>query len=127
MTLTEIYTKEYLEKIFYYCLKKTHSEEDANELAADISCEIITAFKLRPEPKNLDSWIWKVASNRYKRWAKQKWFSPEQVDIDDIYDSIPDNESVEDAAVLSESMALMRRELAFIRSDYRNYPCSALF
>lgn len=120
MTLTEIYTKEYLEKIFYYCLKKTHSEEDANELAADISCEIITAFKLRPEPKNLDSWIWKVASNRYKRWAKQKWFSPEQVDIDDIYDSIPDNESVEDAAVLSESMALMRRELAFIRSDYRN-------
>ncbi len=120
MTLTEIYTTQYLEKIFYYCLKKTHNEEDANELAADISCEIITALSTRPQPDNLESWIWKVASNRYKRWAKQKWFSPEQVDIDELYDTIPDNTSVEDAAVLSENIALMRRELAFIRSDYRN-------
>lgn len=122
MTYAETYAEEYLGKIFYYCLKKTGNEDDAGDLASDISCEILTSLHRGTVPEKFDSWVWKIASNRFKRWAKEKWYGPESdhADLADFADILPDSTDIEESLVLSEDMGLMRRELAFIRSDYRN-------
>lgn len=129
MTYAETYAEEYLGKIFYYCLKKTGNEDDAGDLASDISCEILSSLHRGTVPEKFDSWVWKIASNRFKRWAKEKWYGPESdhADLADFADILPDSTDIEESLVLSEDMGLMRRELAFIRSDYRNVLISHYF
>lgn len=123
MTLAEYYCAEYLGKIFYYCLKKTGNEDDAGDLSSDISCAVLTALHNGTEPQSFENWVWKIASNRFRRWAKQHWYAPESdyAEIGEIAGALADTETdVEESLVLSEDLGLMRRELAFIRSDYRN-------
>ncbi len=121
MTLSEIYCAEYLEKIFYYALKKTGNETDAGDLTSDISYEILKSLHKGTEPDNFSGWVWKIAANVYGRWAKKRWYSADSdaVDLDSMTDLLADDENTENALVLAEDLALMRRELAFIRSDYR--------
>ena len=121
MTLSETYCAEYLEKIFYYALKKTGNEADAGDLASDISYEILKSLSRGTQPVSFSGWVWKIAANVYGRWAKKRWYSAESdaADIDAIAELLADEENLENALVLQEDMMLMRRELAFIRSDYR--------
>jgi len=122
VTFTEEYCEKYLEKVFYFSLRKTGSERDAEELASDISYEIIAALRRGIEPNSFQAWVWKIARNRYLKWAKAKYYSPISAvqDIDELADLLPDKSDIEKDLVLSEDLSLMRRELAFIRSDYRN-------
>ncbi|MBQ3177370.1 MAG: sigma-70 family RNA polymerase sigma factor, partial [Clostridia bacterium] len=71
---------------------------------------------------SFSGWVWKIAANVYGRWAKKRWYSAESdaADIDAITELLADEENLENALVLQEDMMLMRRELAFIRSDYRS-------
>lgn len=122
MSYVKEYCDNYLGKIFYFALKKTGNEHDANELASNISFEILSALSKGTEPKSLDAWIWTVAKNQYARFAKNRYYSPLN-DAEDIaeWEILTDETpSPEETAVLSEELALIRRELAFIRSDLRN-------
>ena len=63
-----------------------------------------------------------IAKNQYAKWAKERYFSPEadSVDLTDVQDVLQSGDNPERDVILSEDMSLLRRELAFIRSDYRN-------
>ena len=121
MNYTEQYAKEYLGKIFYFCLKKTGNEQHAEELASDISYEILAALARGNKPAVFSHWVWAVAKNVYAKWAKKKYYAPdaENEDIDEMEYMLESEEDVESALLLSEDLKLVRRELAFIRSDYR--------
>ena len=116
------FSESYVEKIFYFCLKKTGNPNDADDLTQDIVFQIIMALNKGTIPNNFSAWVWQIARNRYSVWAKEKHNQSESVTGVDIYDcEIEDaNESVSDELIHSEQMALLRRELAFIKSDYRN-------
>ncbi len=114
MNYTEIFAQEYFGKIFYFCLKKTGNEQDAEELASDIGYEVISSLKKGASPERFSAWVWAVANNVWAKWAKKKYYSggvseePEK--------SADDAES---EFLLAEDLRLLRRELAFVRSDYR--------
>lgn len=116
------FSENYVEKIFYFCLKKTGNPNDADDLTQDIAFQIIMALNKGTIPNNFSAWIWQIARNRYSVWAKEKHNRNESVTDTDVYDcEIEDaNESISDELIHSEQMALLRRELAFIKSDYRN-------
>ncbi len=122
MSCIKEYCEKYLEKVFYFALKKTGNEHDANELASNISYEIISALNRGIAPNSMDAWIWAVANNQYARFAKTRYYSPlgnteDITEWETLADGTP---SPEETAVLSEEIFLIRRELAFIRSDLRN-------
>ncbi|MBQ3955605.1 MAG: sigma-70 family RNA polymerase sigma factor, partial [Clostridia bacterium] len=121
MTAAERYAAEYLEKIFYFALKKTGNPDDADDLASEISESVLRGLAGKTVPENLDAWIWTVARNRWKRYAKRRYYGPEsdRADIEEIAELVPDGEDMEASYVLSEDLGLLRRELAFIRRDYR--------
>lgn len=120
MSNIDIYTNEYLGKIFYFCLKKTGNEQEAADLSGEINLEVVQAFVRGKNPEDPAAWIWAVARNRWAKWAAKKYYhAPEQVDIRDYEEALPSEESVEEDIILSEELALVRRGLAFIRSDYR--------
>ena len=115
------YCGEYLSKLFYFCLKKTGSPTEAEDLSSDISLQIIAALKKGTVPENFSAWIFRIAKNRYRLWAIAKHRASELFDPDAETDSVPDDtRGVEDGLLLGEDIKLLRRELAFISSDYRN-------
>ena len=119
MNLIEAYCTEYLDKIFYYSLKRTGDEQSAGELASDISCAVIASLRRGTVPENFSAWVWKIAANQYGRFAKAHWYSESMLDLDALAEVIPDNTDPEDDFILASDLALMRRELALIRTDYR--------
>ena len=42
--LAEEYAREYMGKIFYYCLRKTGDSHEAEDLASDITFQILTTL-----------------------------------------------------------------------------------
>ena len=116
------FAENYMEKLFYFCLKKTGSNTEAEDLTQDVALQIITALDKGTIPTSFSAWVWQIARNRYSVWAKEKHNRNESVTSSDISDyEIEDaSENILDEMIHTEQMALLRRELAFIKSDYRN-------
>lgn len=120
--LAEDYTKNYVGKIFYFCLRKTGSEAEAEDLTSDISLNILSALGKGAAPENFPAWVWRIVRNRYSAWAERKHFTREAMSDADIGEhDIRSDESIEERFIEKEQLALLRRELAFISRDYREY------
>ena len=119
--LLDEFAKNYFEKLFYFCLKKTGDSFEAEELVADITLNIVTAIQKGTIPVNFSAWVWQIARNRYSHWADSKRKRRESdsgADISEL-ELADEKMSVEDEFVQNEDLALMRRELAFVASAYR--------
>ena len=117
----ERFAEDYLGKLFYFALKKTGNESDADDLTEDIAEAVLSGLSRGGDPENFDAWVWAVARNRWKRWAKRKYYGPDGsfADVDGMEAVLSDGEDMEASFVLSEDLMTLRRELAFIRRDYR--------
>lgn len=116
------FAETYMEKLFYFCLKKTGSSTEAEDLTQDIALNVLTALNKGTIPKSFSAWVWQIARNRYAGWADGKHRRNESVTGADIGDYEIEDESgnILDEVIHSEQLSLFRRELALIRSDYRN-------
>ena len=116
------FTENYMEKLFYFYLKKTGNGVEAEDLIQDISLQVITALSKGTIPTNFSAWVWRITRNRYSVWAKEKHSRNESVTGSDIgdYEIEDEGENILDEMIHTEQMVLLRRELAFIKSDYRN-------
>ena len=116
------FSENHMEKLFYFCLKKTGNHIESEDLTQDISMNILKSLNNGTIPTNFSAWVWQIARNRYSVWAKEKHSRDESVTGSDIgdYEIEDDNENILDEMIHTEQMALLRRELAFIKSDYRN-------
>ena len=95
------FSESYVEKIFYFCLKKTGNPNDADDLTQDIAFQIIMTLNKGTIPNNFSAWIWQIARNRYSVWAKEKHNRNESVTDTDVYDcEIEDtNENISDELI----------------------------
>ena len=116
------FTTHYMEKLFYFCLKRTGNREEAENLTQDIALNIITAVSKGTIPTNFSAWVWQIAHNRYCVWADKKHRHTETMTCSDLsdYELADETISILDEMIHSEQLSLLRRELAFINSDYRD-------
>ncbi len=116
------FAERYMEKLFYFCLKKTGSHIEAEDLTQDVALQIITALNKGTIPTSFSAWVWQIARNRYSVWAKEKHNRNKSVTGSDIgdYEIEDESENILDEMIHTEQKALLRRELTFIKSDYRN-------
>lgn len=123
------YTSEYMEKIFYFCLRKCGNVPAAEDLSSDISLNILAALRKGTVPANFSAWVWQIARNRYARFAgKRREDSAHLLPLPENEEGegadLPDDTVLEDTLIqdetASENLANLRRELAFLRADYRN-------
>ncbi|MBR6917971.1 MAG: RNA polymerase sigma factor [Clostridia bacterium] len=119
LNMRNVYVSEYLEKLFYFCLKKTGDVHEAEDLASDISLCVLSGIETR-EIDNFPAWVWQTAKNRYARWAKCRAAKRASTLADDVseYD-VPSEDGIDDEITHKEDVHLLRRELAFISSEYR--------
>ena len=117
--LAQRYADEYMDKVFYFCLKKTDSRYEAEDLSSDICSAVLTRLSLGDRPGNFAGWVWRIARNRYSRWADKKSRAREREEP--FCDAeIEDNDaSADEKVILSEEYGILRRTLAFISREYR--------
>lgn len=115
-------TENYMEKLFYFCLKKTGNRTEAEDLTQDIALCVITSLNKGTFPVSFSAWVWQIARNRYSVWAKNKRKKNEALNSNDIgnFEIEDTQKDILEKIVNEEQVALLRRELAFIKSDYRN-------
>ncbi len=119
--LMSIYISEYMEKVFYFCLRKTGNSHHAQDLVQEISLCVLQELRRGIVPDNYPAWVWQIARNRYAKWADAKHRKSENETGTDIEDFVlADSSSLENEYIHQEDLAILRRELAFISSEYRN-------
>ena len=116
-TLMEQYAADYMEKVFYFCLRKCGDPTEAEDLASEITCEVMAALRKGTRPQSFSGWVWRIARNRYSRWAEAKSRRSQLISGDEL----PEEPGIldEDDGTDPERLNTLRRELAFIREDYR--------
>ncbi len=120
--LMKDFAENYMEQLYYFCLKKTGDSYEAEDLTQDIALNILTAINGGTVPEAFSAWVWQIARNRYSKWAARKHRVGESVTGSDIADlEIPDESGdILGEMIHAEDLNLLRRELSFISSDYRN-------
>lgn len=120
--LVKEFTETYMEKLFYFCLKKTGSNTEAEDLTQDISLNIIMALNKGAVPTHFSAWVWQIARNRYSAWADQKRKRNEALTGNDVtaYEIEDKDGNILDEMINAEQLSLLRRELAFVKRDYRD-------
>ena len=120
--LMQEFAENYMKKLFYFCLKKTGNQTDAEDLTQDIALQVCIALYKEQIPDNVSAWVWQIARNRYAVWAKRKRQCAESVTGADIGDlEIPDDsQNMIDEMMHDHDLSLLRRELAFIKREYRD-------
>ena len=120
-SLTRDFSENYMEKIFYFCLKKTGNNNEAENLTQDIALNILTELNKGNIPEKFHAWVWKIARNRYSVWADKKHRQNDIMSSTDIcdYDIEADEENPLEKTIQKEQISFLRRELAFIKRDYR--------
>lgn len=116
------FVEQYMEKLFYFCLRKTGNSYEAEDLTQEIALQILTALQGGVETRNFSAWVWQIARNRYSMWADRKHkrgeheldCTPEDYEVED------ESERLSEIVIHNENLSTLRRELAFIRSDYRD-------
>lgn len=116
------FAENYMQKLFFFCLKKTGNNNEAEELTQDVAVNVLDALNKGTIPVSFSAWVWQIARNRYAVWAEKKHRKNESVTGSDIgdYEIADERDSVLEELLRSEQMGLLRRELAFIKSEYRN-------
>jgi len=120
MTREEYFCKEFVEKIYYFCLKKTGNVQEAEDLSSEISVEILNALHKGIVPEFFEGWVWTIARNRYAKWADRKRKRGENENFEeDALMQYATGENLEEEYVKGEQLQEMRRELALIAAEYR--------
>lgn len=118
--LIDTFTYDYMEKLFYFCLKKTGNSDEAENLTSDITLNILTALKGGTIPIHFSAWVWRIARNRYSKWVQhQKVKSKRMYGVPSEELDLVDDKADFDEMIRHEDLQLLRRELAFIAKDYR--------
>lgn len=121
MLITD-FVENYMEKLFYFCLKRTGSDKEAEDLTQDIALNIVAELRKGGIPTSFFAWVWQIARNRYSAWADNKH---KMLAFSQYYDggedfTVGDDPDLLDGLIHADDISLLRRELAFISADYRN-------
>lgn len=106
------FTEGYMDKLFYFCLRKTGDADSAEDMTQDVMLHILTALEKGVVPREPSAWFWQIARNRYAAWADRRHRQREATMDGDIRDmEIPDGaRDPEEELIHAEQLSLMRPE-----------------
>ncbi len=104
--------------MFRYCLSRTNSCHDAEDLAQEIlliSCKGENNF---PNEKAFYSFVWRTADNILKKWYRDR----ERHETAELDEKLSDGswEALEEQSRENEQLRLIVRELSHLNSNYRH-------
>ena len=108
--------EENLHTIFAWSLSKLYDKTEAEDLAQDIICAVLSSVYRLERDEAFYGFMWRVAENTLKARIRKR--CPENVCIDENFCGIYWN-TPEDDFIKSEEISLLRRELSLLSEMYR--------
>ena len=98
--------------IFSFCMAKTPTREEAEDLSQDILLELLKSAENIRDDKAFYAFMWGVAGNVYKQWYRKKL----QINVCELTEDVPAEELLPED---SGDLYLLRRELTLLSEKYR--------
>lgn len=108
---------QYRDKIFGFALEKTRNISRADELAADIVCEVYASFLNAGEIVNPDGYVYRVASNVYAKYIHRLATGRSFTDISEM--TVPQEDRAQEDLENAEELARLRQEIGFLSERQR--------
>ena len=104
----------YFHKIYGFAVKKAYSEEEAQELCAEMVKEVYLSLLSAGDIANLDGYVWRICSNVFAKHVSFKKKQGVSIDGMDLpyYDEYNLGES-------EEELARLRREITYLTKSRR--------
>ena len=106
-----------MQKIYLYCVRRLGNATDAEDVASDVTVELLSSYSKVRDDKAVLGYVWAVADNLcrnyWRRAAKQA-----TVEIPEDYVGMYQITAEEDM-IHKEDISLLRRELALLSKTYR--------
>lgn len=99
--------------IFSYCMAKTPTREEAEDLSQDILYELMKSAENIRDDKAFYAFMWAVAGNVYKQWYRKKLKNT----TCELNDDIPSEDVYREED--RSDIELLRRELTLLSEKYR--------
>ncbi len=99
--------------IFSYCMAKTPTREEAEDLSQDILLELTKSVKNIRDDNAFYAFMWSVAGNVYKQWYRKKLKNK----TCELSEDIPFNDHFKEDD--NSDIYLLRRELTLLSEKYR--------
>lgn len=110
-------TAECMRTIFAFCISRTSSREEAEDLSQEIVKEVLNSAKLLRDEEAFYGWMWTIANNIYKGYLRKRK-KTEHSDLDEnLEDSLSKTPDIE--IVQNEELNTLRRELSLLSEHYR--------
>ncbi len=109
---------KYVDPVFKFCCKRISNKHDAEDLASEIMLYVLDVLN-KYVIKSLDSWIWRIAHNRYARFINDKNKNPIMLFDNDTLFDIADYTEVDEESTKQQFEAVFKN-LHTLSSEYRN-------
>ena len=111
---------KFIDPILNFCLKRLSNRQNAEDLAGEIIVHVLSGMK-KYDIDSLDSWVWRIARNRYARFIasekrRRAVFMSDDIDVTEVRD---DYDFVDEIVVKEEHNRVFRY-LHSLSSEYRN-------
>jgi len=108
--------EENLHTIFSWSLSKLYDKNEAEDLAQDIICAVLSSVHRLERDEAFYGFMWRIAKNTLKARLRKK--RPENICMDENFYGVCWN-TPEDDFIKSEEISLLRRELSLLSEMYR--------
>ena len=118
MEINENEIVKYIEPVFHFCVKRLNSRHDAEDLAGEIMVHILNGIK-KYHIESLESWVWRIAHNRYARFIDSR-NKHNEISLDNDFTEIQDDYDFVDEIIVVDEHQEVFKYLHTLSSDYRN-------
>ncbi|MDF2541039.1 MAG: polymerase sigma factor, sigma-70 family [Herbinix sp.] len=122
-----ILTQEYLSSFLAFCLKRTSNIKEAEEVAQEIAYQCVKSIYSGKKINNLNTYLWSIAHNTYKRWLNRKKGEVFRENIDLLGEIIPSDSDLTTEIIKLDEMREVRHTIALLSHYYRDVLVSFYF
>ncbi len=109
------FVEENLKTIFAYALSRVSHKEDAEDLTGEIVLAILQSAERINNPEAFYGYVWRIAANTYKKFARKK----ARRSFDALDDTMPDDTDFVSELCAREDVMRLRREIALLSKEHR--------
>lgn len=108
--------EQYVDRVYGYALRRTHSREEADELSQEILLTALCEFSKLRDPSRFEAWLWGIARNVTFSFRRSMGRARALYSYD-IPEELPVEETDDDREALYDRL---RTRLAMMSEIYRN-------
>ena len=109
---------EYVDRVFFFCIKRVKNRMDAEDLAQTIILEILKSIEKGLVPANFDFYVWGVCRNQYNMYLRRIIKDRENIEYLEEITTKDDSMSILDELIEDEKLRNINSAIKLLSKDY---------